>query len=239
MGRPQNHSPHFIEEEKSLDPAGIQTPNCPACSLFILLITFSCLNLQICSNNKLQTAQEHNACQSRRISLCTIKSALPQCTTVRRKYLWKWEMKWRTHTGSQTACLRYKWETCHGCGDLYWLWFWWTCTKLWHQSGTASSLIPAILRHTHTHRCVCVCVHACMCGSTWKHRKPAHDSSHTIWYMGQVWQCMEMAGTLVNCNTHGEKALFCHTVRMDEIWGTLFIWSNENILCSNMLHFWN
>ena len=112
----------FFRRRKSLAPAGIQTQNCPACSLYTLLITFSCLNLQICSNNKLQIAQQQNACQSQRISLCTIKSALPQCTTVRWKYLRKWEMKWKTHTGSQTASLRYKWETCHGCGDLYWLW---------------------------------------------------------------------------------------------------------------------
>jgi hypothetical protein len=34
---------------------------------------------------------------------------------------------------------------------------------------------------------------------------------------------MEMAGKLVDCNKHGEKALLCHTVRMDEIWGTQFI----------------
>ena len=29
---------------------------------------------------------------------------------------------------------------------------WWTCTRLWHQSGTASSLTPAILRHTQTQK---------------------------------------------------------------------------------------
>ena len=130
-------------------------------------------------------------------------------------------MKWRTQTGSQTASLRYKWETCHECGDLCWLWL--------HHPWP----LPYWETHTHTH------TYRCACAEAVESTENLHDSSHTIWHKGQVWQCMEMAGKFVDCNTHGEKALLCHIVRMDEISGTQFIWSNENILCSNMLHFWN